>query len=290
MTSDLPAKPFVYLVQAAEEMPYADLPDEACDVILLTWKRPAASYPSIFFPHSSWNAGRNRLLAEAVERAASSGNDYLYYIFMDEDCRIEEDAGLARRLERPLTGNPFRTFESCLLEWQPALGYTRYAWQYYRKGREVNLGYNIDAIFNAFHREAVPFLLPYYTGFDADSWLYSQNIINHLLALVYHPYRIQFNLIITANRRRRSYLQRQKDWTVPTLFVRDAVKGEFRRRIDPARPNSIYPPPGDPLKKNRSYVISKEFVEKHFNARHPFMESRQYRLEGKRIVRDPPRP
>ena len=124
---------------------------------------------------------------EALERARTTDNDYLYYIFMDDDCVVEEDKDLARKLDMPLAGNPFRTFERFLLEWEPAVGYTRYDWQHYEKGRAVNLGHNIDGLFNAFHREALSSLLPYYTGFDSESWLYSQHIINHMASLLYHP-------------------------------------------------------------------------------------------------------
>ena len=120
----------------------------------------------------------------------------------------------------PLSGNPFRTFENYLLQWQPAIGYTRYSWQYYEPGKEMNLGYNFDALFNAFHREAISFLLPYYTGFDEMSWLYSQNIVNHLTALLYNSYRIQFNVITTKNNSRRSYHQREKDWSISSKSLR----------------------------------------------------------------------
>jgi len=162
-------KPFVYMIQSESQMPYPNLPDQHNDVILLTWKTPSNAPDSLFFPGSSWNEGRNRLLSAAVTRAAKSGHNYLYYIFLDEDCRVREDQALAKKLNVQLTGNPFRTFERYLLEWEPAVGYTRYAWQFFEKGQETNIGYNIDAIFNAFHRETLSFLLPYYTGFDSES-------------------------------------------------------------------------------------------------------------------------
>ena len=104
-------KNFIYLIQAAEKMPYPELPGPSCDVLLLTWQHPAEREDAVFLPGSSWNEGRNRLLWEARERARKLGNDYLYYIFLDEDCRVSEDAELAQRLNVPLTGNPFRTFE-----------------------------------------------------------------------------------------------------------------------------------------------------------------------------------
>ena len=266
-------KPFVYLVQAASRMPYDDLPDGCNDIILLTWKTPAGG-DSVFFPCSSWNEGRNRLLQEALQRVRESGRPYRYYIFLDEDCEVAEDVPLARRLKVPLTGNPFRTFESCLLEWEPALGYTRYAWQHYEPGRETNLGHNLDALFNAFHCEAVAMLLPYYTGFDGESWLYSQNIINHLATLLYHPYRMQFNVITTRNRQRNGYVQRGRNWAAPTEFLRQALRRELRDLLNVAHPNTIFPPPGRPLKKDRSYAISQAFVERNFDLCHPYLRQK----------------
>ncbi|MDO9109388.1 MAG: hypothetical protein Q7U40_01925, partial [Desulfatirhabdiaceae bacterium] len=144
-------KPFVYLIQSESVMPYSDLPDEQNDIILLTWKAPCDGNDTIYYPQSTWNEGRNRLLKEAVTRNAG----YLYYIFLDGDCIVKEDAELARTLNVKLCGNPFRTFEKYLLEWEPAVGYSRYSWQYEEPGSEVNLGYNFDALFNAFHHEAI---------------------------------------------------------------------------------------------------------------------------------------
>lgn len=268
-------KPFVYMIQSESQMPYPNLPDQHNDVILLTWKTPSNAPDSLFFPGSSWNEGRNRLLSAAVTRAEKNGNNYLYYIFLDEDCRVREDKALAKKLNIQLTGNPFRTFERYLLEWEPAVGYTRYAWQFFEKGQETNIGYNIDAIFNAFHRETLSFLLPYYTGFDSESWLYSQHIINHLMALLYNPYRIQFNVITTQNRTRRKYHQRKKDWSIPTDFLLNAIKTDLKNQMNILNPNTILPNPGQPLKKDRSYVIATSFIEENFNVHHPFIQNRR---------------
>lgn len=269
-------KHFAYLIQAESKMPYPDLPDKNNDIFLLTWKRPSDWPNSLYYPQSTWNQGRNRLLTEALSRAQKIKNYYLYYIFLDDDCRVKEDAALAENLNRPVTGNAFRTFERFLMAWEPAVGYTRYAWQYYDPGKEMNLGYNIDALFNAFHREAISFLLPYYTGFDADSWLYSQNLLNHLCAMLYNAYRIQFNLITTRNKHRRRYGRRQREWSLPTRFLFDAIRTNLKDRMNTRHPNTIYPNAGEPLKKDRSYVIQKSFVEKHFDLSHPFIQSRRW--------------
>ncbi len=263
-------KSFVYLIQSESDMSYCDLPDEHNDIILLTWKEPSDRNGAIFYPQSTWNEGRNRLLKEALFRNA----EYLYYIFLDGDCIVKEDAELARTLNVPLCGNPFRTFEKYLLEWEPAVGYSRYSWQYDEPGSEVNLGYNFDALFNAFHREAIAFLLPYYTGFDCESWLYSQHILNHLTALLYNSHRIQFNVITTRNANRRSYTRRKKYWTIPATFLMNAIKSDMKHQLKIQDANSIYPLPGKPEKKTGSYQISESFMESHFNSNHPLIRYR----------------
>ncbi|MFC1858079.1 hypothetical protein ACFL9U_08615 [Thermodesulfobacteriota bacterium] len=278
MNRKYPKKPFVYLIQSESDLPYPNLPDARNDIILLTWKKPSNLPNSVFYPGSSWNEGRNRLLSEAVRISKSTGNAYLYYVFLDEDCIVKEDEALAEKLHVPLTGNPFRTFERYLLEWEPAVGYTRYSWQYHEPEKETNLGYNIDAIFNAFHRETLSFLLPYYTGFDKESWLYSQHIINHLTALLYNPHRIQFNVITTKNRCRQTYPHRKKDWSKPTAFLLNAIKSALKEKMSISDPNTVIPLPGRPLKKARSYVISRPFIEKHFDIHHPFIQDRQWLL------------
>jgi hypothetical protein len=268
-------KKFVYLIQSAAEMPYPDLPDHCNDIILLTWQRTADDPDAIFYPDSTWNEGRNRLLAEALKRSSATGNNYLYYIFMDDDCVVEEDRALAKELGISLTGNPFRTFEKFLLEWEPAVGYTRYAWQYFEPGKETNIGYNIDGNFNAFHRETLSFLLPYYTGFDSESWLYSQHIINHLTAILYNPYRVQFNLITTKNKRQRSYRPRKKYWWIPTTFLMNAITSHMADKMNVADPNTIFPVAGQPQKKDRSYVISQSFIHANFDIHHPLIKYRR---------------
>ncbi len=266
-------KPFVYLIQSESDMPYSDLPHEHNDIILLTWKEPSDREDAIFYPKSTWNEGRNRLLKEALSRNAQ----YRYYIFLDGDCIVKEDAELAQALNVKLCGNPFRTFERYLLEWEPAVGYSRYSWQYDEPGSEVNLGYNFDALFNAFHCEAVSFLLPYYTGFDCESWLYSQHILNHLAALLFNPHRIQFNVITTRNANRKSYARRKKYWTIPATFLMNAVTSDLKYKMKIQDANSIYPLPGKPEKKTGSYQIPETFLQNHFNSKHPLIRYRRLR-------------
>lgn len=285
-------KPFVYLIQSADGIPYPEISHPGCDRIVLNWRNPAPRGGTLFAPGSTWNEGRNRLLGEALKRARDTGNDYLYYIFMDDDCIVREDADLARQLDMPLTGNPFRTFERFLLEWEPAVGYTRYDWQHYEKGRIVSLGHNFDGLFNAFHRETLSFLLPYYTGFDSESWLYSQHILNHMASLLYHPYRIQFNLVTSRNARRKGYAPRKKYWDIPTTFLAGALKADLRPLLNTKAPNTPVPAPGAPRKKDRSYQLSTSFIERHWHSQHPLVKYRRIKAlspQSAPPLRDPAR-
>ena len=278
-------KRFIYLIQAAAHMPYPEIPGPDSDVLLLTWQQPAKRANSIYLPGSSWAEGRNRLLWEARQQARRAGSDYLYYIFMDDDCRVSEDANLARRLGIPLTGNPFRTFEAFLRDWEPAVGYTHYDWQHYEKGRAVNLGHNIDALFNAFHREVLDVLLPYYTGFDSESWLYAQHIVNHLTSLFYHPYRIQCNWLKTANTRRQGYAQRKKYWSIPTAFLCAALRPVHRAALNTKTPNTPVPAPGRARKKDRSYRMSAKDRQQSLIGDHPLWRHQRSGAVGPRAPR-----
>ena len=280
-------KKFVYLIQSADHMPYGDLPGPDNDIILLTWKSPADFAGAVYYPDSSWNEGRNRLLQEALLRGGGEG--YLYYIFLDDDCLISEDRDFARRMGITLTGNPFRTFERFLVEWEPAIGYTRYDWQHFEPGQAVNGGYNFDAIFNAFHREALSLLMPYYTGYDTESWLYSQLLINHLAAVFYNPHRLQFNAVTTANRRLKGYRCRKKYWSIPTTFLVNAFKSDWVDRINRHHPNDPAPFINDPpRRKDRPYTLSSEEIDRHFYRSHPLVKYRQWNARHTPVPRKRP--
>jgi hypothetical protein len=271
-------KPFIYLIQSVSGTPHPEIPGPTCDLIVLNRQEPNQHGNlrdgSISVPDLSWNEARNRLLWEALEQARTSGNDYLYYIFLDDDCILCEDQKLAGELDIPLTGNPFRTFERFLLEWEPAVGYTRNDRQHYEKGQAVNLRYGIDDLFSAYHRETLSFLLPYYTGFDSESWLYSQHIINHMASLLYHSHRIQYNLVITTNTRRKDYGPRKKYWNIPTTFLATALKPKLRQVSNTQAPNGQLPVLDHPRKKNCSYSLSPSFIAGQWHTDHPLIKHR----------------
>jgi hypothetical protein len=275
-------KPFIYLIQRVSGNSYPELPSPSCDLIVLNRQEPdlqkngcggAASVVDL-----SWSEGRNRLLWQALELARATGNDYRYYIFFDDDCILREDRQLARQLDIPLTGNPFRTFERFLLKWEPALGYARNDRQHYEEGKAVNLGHTFDGSFNAFHRETLSFLLPYYTGFDNESWLYSQHIVNHMVGLLYHPHRIQYNAVTMTSARSKRFGQRKKYWDIPTTFLAGALNQKLRQGLNTHAPDSPLPEPGFPRKKEGSYHLSRLEIAEQWHMDHPLIKYR--RLEA----------
>jgi hypothetical protein len=71
----------------------------------------------------------------------------------DMKCRQVRDFGSN-------TGNPYRTFELYLERHLPAVGHAHFDWQPFDETKEVQMGAgNFDAIFNAFHRDALDSLL-----------------------------------------------------------------------------------------------------------------------------------
>ena len=265
---------FIYLIQAAAGNPYPALAASHRDILILNWKEPGEGPDRLYFPGTSWNEGRNLLLSAARRRESETGILYRYYIFMDEDCDLELDRVLAKHLGLTVPEDPFEAFEAFLLTWEPAVGYPRYDWQYTEDSREVNLGYNFDALMNAFHRDTLGTLLPYYTGFDAESWLYSQLLIVHLCAMLYNEHRIQYNPVRVRNRSRKSYDVRKKYWTIPTTFLLNAVQSDIGRRMRIQRSNSVTPMDGLPQKKEGSYDTGTIRLGFHFDLEHPFFKYR----------------
>ncbi len=266
-------KYFLYLSRRVSGNSLPDLAHSSCDLIVLNRQESGVSEDDL-----SWSEGRNLLLWRALERARNSGNNYLYYIFLDDGCTLREDPELARQLDIPLTGNPFRTFERFLLEWEPAVGYTRNEHHYYKEGRAVNLGYAFDGAFNAFHRETLSFLLPYYSGFDSESWLYAQHIIYHMASLLYHPHRLQCNLVTATSVGNQKFGQRKKYWEIPTTFLAGALKKKLRQSLNAHAPDSPFSARGLPQKKDRSYHQSHSEIVEDWYTDHPLIRHR--RIDG----------
>ncbi len=270
-------KTFIYLVQSDSDDPYPEMNHSSCDRIILTRQegnpRKIRSDGTIFAPRASWTEARNQLLRQAMEQARTSGDDYLYFIFLDDTCILSENKSLARELGISLTGNPFRIFERFLLDWEPAVGST--TGSHYEKGPAVTLSETLDGVPVAYHRETLSFLLPYYTGFDSESRLYSQHIIDRMTSLLYPSHRVQCNLVNTTFRRKKDYSPRKKYWEIPTTFLATALKPGLRKALNSQLTDESMSVAGLPCKKNRSYHLSRAYIAGHWHTEHPLIKYRR---------------
>jgi hypothetical protein len=189
-------KRFCYLVQASEPVDVDHLKTSDSEVIQLVWQGGEQERLSeediVFYPNSSWTAGRNRLFHEMQIRFPDT--EFQYAVFLDDDAKLLEvkDYGMN-------TGNAWRTFERYLVEWEPAVGLPRYNWFSPEVSGEAQTVFNFDQIVVAYHWETWPVLLPYTEVFDDQSWWYCGVVQNVLCAAFFNSNRIQFNAIQADN-------------------------------------------------------------------------------------------
>lgn len=251
-------KKFLYLVQGRGELPevYSTIENAQADIIRLSWKEKIDG--AIYFPNSTWTQGRNRLLEEARKRETP----YLYYIFLDDDIVFEK--------------GDWRTFEECLVKYEPAAATPFCSWYPPNKNSllelEAHTCFMFDAMFNAFHRDIVndDLVLPYYTGFDHKSWWYSQWFVIHLMHAFFPKHVLQFNGVWVGNSAHgiypqsaefdegHSWLEREvlKPKPAPLLpfNLYERVAWRVQRKL--LRRNPTPTPFREPSKKLRSYCIS----------------------------------
>ena len=275
----------VYLVQSATGAPasYDAIPSDRADMIQLTWKEPIGG--AVYLPNSTWSQGRNRLLAEAMNR----GEPYLYYVFLDDD--IVFDKG------------DWRTFEDVLLKYRPAIA-TPFFPDYppvdrSRLDMEAHTCAYFDAMFNAFHHDVARdgLILPYYGGFDGESWWYSQSFVMQLARELYPEHTVQVNSVLIRNTRHADYPQGD-DWARMEEFyktqvlrsdepgelerVRQKVVGRLRRLLSVPEIPPAFRPPRPPGKPPRSYHIAKRDRDRKFNPNSPLFRSQPGTVEPTR--------
>ncbi|MFA6165713.1 MAG: FkbM family methyltransferase [Gemmatimonadaceae bacterium] len=261
-------KRFLYLFQVEQDLPSAleaaAGPDS--DIRFLSWRARSADSRSIYYPSSSWTQGRNRLLKEALRR------DYLYVVFGDDDITLE-------LTERGVTAagpqaNPWRVFEDFLLTYEPAVGCSMYSWHLsggaYDPTQDCQTLRFFDAILNAFHRESLEVLLPYYDLLDEETECYSQSLLCSLAADLYAGHVMQTNRLIAANDKRRRtdlafvlckpeqlYLESLRDAEWARRFARQGVGDSAR-----------FPTMGPPRRKTASFARTDEELARHYDLSH----------------------
>jgi hypothetical protein len=163
---------------------------------------------------------------------------------------------------------------------------------------DITPEYNVDAIIEAVHREAVLTLVPFVRYQEAKSWYYSQYILNGLMCMLHDRDRFCTNALRAINvehdlsdnrrlsdeswraRRRQLYAQREMDWSVPYAFLRDSLTPSGAKRFckSISAHNSLgYDTSRPPRQTARSmhadgtYVVPDAFLHEVFRADEPLL-------------------
>lgn len=135
----------------------------------------------IYSPGSTWNAGRNSIAKNMHMQELTSGTQYKYWVFADQDARYL-DCEYCKHM--PLNDRVSCCYDHFL---HFLLGPQQFAVVALNANQQDANAYAdfsrhecVDAQLNAFHRAAVPLLLPYTTELDNTSWWYSQYILYHV--------------------------------------------------------------------------------------------------------------
>jgi hypothetical protein len=167
--------------------------------MVLQWKTEDPQPNSIFFPNSTWNQGRNALLAAARQHQCR------YYIFVDEDAELvhrewDSDGHSLSKPEEP--GDTWREFERLLLTWKPAVAVPHALW-HRTNNKHTSVAETIslyDHMILALSSSVVDCILPYEVRWDLDALDYSvipSYIIGHML---FPDHVVQFKSLSAINK------------------------------------------------------------------------------------------
>jgi hypothetical protein len=208
-----------------------------CDVLVLAFERECnetspAHIKHVFKPGTTWNEGRNFLLEVGRNRSEK----YLYYIFTDDDVDLMTELNI----------NPWRTFLDFLLDVEPAVGIVDFPWNVEEElegmerlgcGVDANsTNYvnapNFDSAFNAFHYQAIDYILPYPTQFDKLSWWYSGYYSKVKCDIMFPGQTLVLTKITMFNPRHRPYPRKNPfdshNWNIIMREVEAPLPEEYR--------------------------------------------------------------
>ena len=252
-TDDIEIAPtqFLYLTQTEHCVPtYLKSPEvigdsEACqcDVIILSYKEECndtslAHVQYIFNSSSSttWAVGRNLLYKAAKERKEK----YIYYIFMDDDVQLI-------MADKKNAQNPWRMYEESLKTFQPAVvtmlityNQRNFSGKTFPERLNCELTEYIqldhtDAIFNAFHYQAIDHILPYTTRFDSVSWWYSQAYLMIKCDILFTDEVVIDPRIRIINPKHRNYPRKMfyDDVNQIVTDIRSETPEKYRKSVEP---------------------------------------------------------
>lgn len=224
----------------------------------------------IFIPHTTWTSGRNRLLLEVENIEHSEYKKYDYVGFLDEDFqptirvpnngpdaklhvdilveKCDSNASLARR--------PWTYLECLSAQYLPPVATVRAcAWSANGFGKEVFSSGYMDGAFVLFHKDAIPYVLPYCTVFDAKTWWASQAILLRRLECML-GFVLQYDWIFkdegASGNAHATYPRNEDPWElaaslVPIILPPDMAEMPIRVR---AEDNNVFFNPVIPMKSN----------------------------------------
>ena len=216
-----------------------------CHIYVLSYKKKCnkvdtarfnSTSPNITYlykPGIGWGGGRNAIF----NTARNSGHKYLYYLFMDDDVRLEYNTFTPKELK---TTPPFRIFTDFLLRYRPAgagpdyqhsnvVGNIIHTWHFKCNKYFIPEAFSVkflDHCFTAFHKDTVDIVLPYTLQFDSLS--YSIPCLQNSFAfqLAYFGHLMYFPWIRATNAEHRHH----KDGYVHDMPTRTRMVNEMKNR------------------------------------------------------------
>ena len=135
----------------------------------------------VYGPNTTWSSGRNMLAKAIYRKEQTMGSEYKYWIMSDSDVRRLKCHNCRHRGGDKEASCCFDLFVQFLLGPQQ---FAMVAINEYDQNPEAYSHFSQhecpDAMLNAFHRAAVPVLLPYNDAMEDVSWWLSQEILFHL--------------------------------------------------------------------------------------------------------------
>lgn len=137
------------------------------------------------------------LLQMALARERERGCRFLYYIYVDEHMpamRVDPALGPSDGIDMGIP--PQLAFRQQLLEWNPAVGVSRY--QFHPVGTRYPMCIqNFDASFVALHYTAARLLLPLYDENELVHWYNTQAVFDQLANVIFLEHTLHFRTFIT---------------------------------------------------------------------------------------------
>jgi hypothetical protein len=187
---------------------------------------------------TTWTTARNLLYETAIAEEHRQGWRWAYFTFGDGDIQLSCPRAINFLNANQSSGDElviaeqFRTlinlqqtldvnikldqcyilFDTFLLSVSPAIASTDGAYiPVLFNGLLTQIVYHIDPLFNAFHRDALAFVLPYCARFDSRSWWTSHEILVYR-SLCLYGHVIQFNAVSNIRQKHRPYPHSGGPW------------------------------------------------------------------------------